>query len=107
MKTGDIVRPIGDGEDDLGRVLKNSRARLRVLAVDGDTFTAAVVRPGGMWKPGGRIVGLRLEAFVQAHDVADRPAAARVRTVQAHEAIPADYAAEASYAAHLAYLSHA
>ncbi len=63
IKPGDIVAPIGDGEDFLGRVVKNSAARIRVLAVYGDKIDGVVVRGSGVYNPKHRLCGYRAEDF--------------------------------------------
>lgn len=70
---GDVVRPAGDGEDWAGRVLQNTKARLRVTAAwerhDGPMNDLVVIRPGGIWQRGGRMQSNPAGSFVKVDDI--------------------------------------
>lgn len=105
LKVGSVVAPKGNGENSFGRILKNSAARFRVTSVNGAQFDGVVVRPGGMWRPGGRMTGLDVDAFAVTNDIADRPVAKRVRSIMEH--VADDAAFDIMHASYLHAMSRA
>lgn len=73
IKINDLVSPLGDGEDYLGRVIRNSAAVLRVAAVYGDRIDVVTVRASGAWRPGVRVIGEDPSRFRVRADVALTP----------------------------------
>lgn len=98
MKIGDAVRPAGDGEDFAGRIIPNTKARLRVVDLYSDRVVVVVVRPGGAFNCG------RLELMVSDVVACDPIPLPKPRTVAAHVDRVAEEAA--FNAAHCRYLAH-
>lgn len=109
VQRGSVVAPIGDGEDGLGRILRNSSARFRVLSDvysnNGEpTVDVVAIRGGGIYASRCR-ASLPVSDLRVTNDIASRPVAARKPTVAVH--VADDFTFNASHAAYLKSLSRA